>query len=130
MRESGLLKRGEEGDEDVGDDDDVDEDDRRDDGSPGGTPAPPREKGREAPLRLAPPWPPPLMGRGSPLWSLASMAPGGVRAPLRLDLFSLCFSVFHCFFGTVSVAEHRFFYRQRSITPIGLKILHDFFSIN
>ena len=45
MRESGPFKRDEEGDEDG----DVDEDDHRGDGPPGGTPVPPRERGRESP---------------------------------------------------------------------------------
>ena len=89
MRESGPLKGDEDGDEEG----DVDEDDHRGDGSPGGTPARLGEKGREAPLRLAPPWPPPLMGRDSPLWSLVSMAAEG-QEPL-LDWISL--SVLFCF---------------------------------
>ena len=54
VRESGLLKRDEEGDEDG----DVDEDDHSGDGFPDGTPAPPREMGRESPLVLPPPCPP------------------------------------------------------------------------
>ena len=54
MRESGPLKRGEEGDEYVGEDGDVDEDDRREDGSPGGTSAPPGERGREVFSELCP----------------------------------------------------------------------------
>ena len=45
VRESGSPKRDERRDEDG----DVDEDDHRGDGSPGGTPAPPRERGRESP---------------------------------------------------------------------------------
>lgn len=72
LRGSGLLKRGEEGDEDVGEDGVVDEDDRCDDGS---SAALQRRRERE--------------GRGSPLWSLATMAPERARAPPRLDLFSL-----------------------------------------
>src|SRR5215216_6600659 len=44
VRESGPLKREEEGDEDG----DVDEDDHRGDGSPCGTPVPRRERGRES----------------------------------------------------------------------------------
>ena len=54
VRESGPRKRDEDGD----DDGDVDEDDHRGDGSPGGTPAPPRE-GKGSPHVLPPPWPPP-----------------------------------------------------------------------
>ena len=45
MRESGPLKRDEEGDEDG----DIDEDDHCGDGSSDDTPAPPRERGRESP---------------------------------------------------------------------------------
>ena len=45
MRESGPLKRDEEGDEDG----DVNEEDHRGDGSPGATPAPPRDRARESP---------------------------------------------------------------------------------
>ena len=45
VRESGPLKRDEEGDEDG----DVDEDDHRGDGSSDGTPAPLREMGTESP---------------------------------------------------------------------------------
>ena len=45
MRESGPLKRDEEDDEKG----DVDEDEHRGDGSPDGTSAPPRERGRESP---------------------------------------------------------------------------------
>ena len=56
VRESGPLKRDEEGDEDG----DVDEEDHRGDGSRGGTPAPLRERGGESlPLVLPPPWTPP-----------------------------------------------------------------------
>ena len=56
VRESGPLKRDEEGDEDG----DVDEDDHHTDGSPSGTTAPPREReGESLPLVLSPPWPPP-----------------------------------------------------------------------
>ena len=45
MRESGPLKR----DEDGGDDGDVDEDDHLGDDSPDGTPAPPTERRRGSP---------------------------------------------------------------------------------
>ena len=62
VRESGPRKRDDDGDED----DDVDEDDQCGDDSPGDTPAPPRERGRESPpcasSSMASPW----MGRGSP----------------------------------------------------------------
>ena len=61
--ESEPLKRDGEGDEDG----DVDEDDHRGDGSPGGTPAPPREGGQSLLLVLPPPWPPPRWGEVLPL---------------------------------------------------------------
>ena len=61
-RESGPRKR----DEDDDDDRDVDEDDHRGNGSPDGTPVPPREMRRGsrpcASFSMASPW----MGRGSP----------------------------------------------------------------
>ena len=59
MRESGPRKRDEDGD--------VDDDDHRNDDSPDGTPAPPRER-----------------GSGSPLCALSSMA-----SPLDGERFSL-----------------------------------------
>ena len=55
MRESVPRKRDDDGDEDG----DVAEDDHRGGSSPGGTPAPPRQRGRSLPLVLSPPWPPP-----------------------------------------------------------------------
>ena len=66
--------------------------DRRHDPSPGGVPAPPRERGREPPsfffLGLPPSW-----EEGSPLCSMDSKAVEG-REPLR-DWMSLCPLVFH-----------------------------------
>ena len=67
--------------------------DRHHDPCPGGTPAPPEERGREPPsffffLDLPPRW-----EESSPLWSMASMAAKG-REPLR-DWISL--SVLFCF---------------------------------
>jgi hypothetical protein len=71
VRESGPLKRDEEGDED----------DHHGDDSPGGTPAPPRERGRESlPLVLPPPWPPPRWGEVLPL----VLGLHGHDGPLRL----------------------------------------------
>ena len=55
MRESGPLKRDDEGDE-YGD---VYEHDQDGDGSPGGIPVPPREGAESLPLVLPPPWPSP-----------------------------------------------------------------------
>ena len=56
VRESGPLKRDEDGD----DDGDVDEDDHRgDDSPPDGTPGHRKRGGEVLPLVLPPPWPPP-----------------------------------------------------------------------
>ena len=69
MRESGSLKRYEDGDEEG----DVDEDDHHGDGSPDGTPAPPRERGRGSPPCASSSMASPLVGGRFSLWSLASM---------------------------------------------------------
>ena len=76
MRESGPLKR----DEEVDEEGDVDEDDHRGDGSPSGTPVPPRERGRDSPPCASSSMASPLDGERFSLWSLASMvmmAPSG-----------------------------------------------------
>ena len=65
VRESGPLKRDEEGDEDG----DVDEDDHRGDGSPSSTPTPPRERRRSSP-RASSSMASPLDGERFSLWSL------------------------------------------------------------
>ena len=70
MQESGPRKR----DDDDDDDRDVDEDDHRGDGSPDGTPVPPRERGRGSPLCASSSMASPLDGERFSLWSLASMA--------------------------------------------------------
>ena len=75
VRESGPRKRDEDGD----DDGDVDEDDHRGDDSPGGTPAPPIERGRESPPCASSSMASPLDGERFSLWSLAFMA---MMAPL------------------------------------------------
>ena len=102
VRESGPLKRDEDGD----DDGDVDEDDHRDDDSPpDGTPAPPRERRRGSPPCASSSMAPALDGERFPLWSMAFMAmmtppgsssmPSGDDDPLRqgaregLDWFSV-----------------------------------------
>ena len=90
---------------------------------PGGTPAPPGERGREPPsffffLDF------PLDGRRvSPLVHGLNGS-GGARAPPRLDL-SLCFSLVLC---SLLALFHRFVYIWRLVTPIGLKPLPRFFS--
>ena len=79
VRDSGPRKR----DEDY----DVDEDGHRGDDSPDGTPAPPRERGRESPgplcflLHGLP-----LDGERFPLWSLSSME---MMAPSEILLHGL-----------------------------------------
>ena len=70
VRESGLRKRDEEGDEDG----DVDDDDHLGDDSPGGTPATPRERERQSPPCASSSIASPLDGERFSLWSLASMA--------------------------------------------------------
>ena len=60
------------------------------------------------------------MGEGFPLWSLASMAWEG-REPLR-DW--ICLSVF---LRSQILPFHRFLYSRISVTPIGLKLEHDFY---
>ena len=63
MPESGPCKRDEDGDKDG----DVDGDDHRGDGSPGGTTAPPRERGRESPPCSSCSMTPPRWGEVLPL---------------------------------------------------------------
>ena len=99
-------------------DGDVDEDDHRGDGSPGGTPAPLRERGGESPPCASSSMASPLDGERFSLWSLASMVPGGARAPTRLDL---SLSLFSSVSTSLFLAENHFFYIRRSVTPIGLK---------
>ena len=90
MRESGPLKRDEDGDVDG----DVDEDDHRgDDSPPDGTPVPPRERRRGSPPCASSSMACPLDGERFSLWSLAFMVmmspprsfsmPFGDDGPLR-----------------------------------------------
>ena len=106
LRESGPLKRGEEGDEDVGEDGDVDEDDHRDDGSPGGTPAPPgeiRERGSPSGFFL----------HGLPLdgerFSPLVLGHHGSRRGGSPSEIGSLFSLSLCLFGTVFWLFHHFF---------------------
>ena len=117
-----------EGDGDVGEDDGGVGEDRGDDDGPGSVPTPPEARGREPPffffflffLDLLPRW-----EKGSPL-VLGLHGVGGARAPPRLDL-SLCLSLF---LRSQILPSRRFFYIRRSVTPIGLKPSHRFFSKN
>ena len=64
--------------------------DRRPDHCPGGTPAPPEARGRESPLLLLLPWPPPRWEEGSPSgpwppWWQRGMIPSEIGSP---SLFS------------------------------------------
>src|SRR4051812_9409916 len=59
------------------------------------------------------------MGEGFPLWPMASMVAEG-REPLR-DWICLSVSAF------LILSFHRLLYSRRSITPIGLKFVHDFY---
>jgi len=90
--------------------------DRRHDGSPGGTPTPPKERGREPPsffflLGLPPRW-----EESFPSGPWPPCLPEG-RSPSEIGSLSL--------FSSVSVfqilAFHRFLNSRRSVTPIGLK---------
>ena len=85
--------------------------------APGSAPAPPEARGREPPfffffLDLLPRW-----EKGFPL-VLGLHGMGGARAPLRLDL-SLCLSLF---LRSLILPLHRFFYIQRSVTPVGVNL--------
>ena len=62
-------------------DGEVDGDDRRHDGSPGGAPAPPGERGREAPLLLLLPWPSPRWEKVSSSGPWCFWPPGGESLP-------------------------------------------------
>ena len=75
MRESGPLKRYEDGDEEG----DVDEDDHRGDGSPDGTPVPSRERGRGFPPCASSSMASPLGGERFSLWSFVTPQKSGCR---------------------------------------------------
>ena len=64
------------------------------------------------------------MGEGFPPLVLGLHGMGGARAPPRLDL-PLYLSLFLRF---LILPFHRFLYSWRSVTPIGLKFGHDFYS--
>ena len=111
-----------EGDGDVGEDDGGVGEDHGDDDGPGGVPAPPEARG-ESPLLVLLPSPPPRWEESFPL-SHGIHGVGGARDPPRLDL-SLCLSLF---MRSQILPFHRFFYIQRSVTPIGVNISPRFFS--
>ena len=89
--------------------------DRRHDPSPGGTPAPPRERGREHPsfffLGLLPRWEKGFpSGPWSP-WRRRGGSPSEIGSPFM-------FSSVSC---SPDLAENRFLYSRRSVTPIALR---------
>ena len=90
--------------------------DRRHDGCPGGSPAPPGDRGREPPPSSSY-LVSPLDGRRVSPLVLGFHGGRGARAPPRLDL-SLCFLLF---LPSQILAFHRFLNSRRSITPIALK---------
>ena len=61
------------------------------------------------------------MGEGFPVWSMASMPAEGRETPRDW----ICFSVF---LRSLILPFHSFLNSQRSVTPIGLKFGHDFYS--
>ena len=82
-----------------------------------------RERGGESPLLLPLPWPPPRWEESSrsipwPPWQRRG------RSPSEIGSFSL-FSFVSC---SPDLAKNRFLYSRRSVTPIALIFLHDFFS--
>ena len=114
----------EESDEDVGEDDGgVGVDRCRNDG-PDGVPTPPGERGREPPfffffLDLPPRW---EKGFPSGPW-LPWQRRGG--SPSEIGSLSLCFLLF---LRSLILPFHRFLNSRRSVTPIGLDFVHDFYS--
>ena len=96
--------------------------DRRPDRCPGGTPAPPEARGREPPsflffLGLPPRWE--ESSRSGP-WS-PWLPRGG--SPSEIGSPSL-FSSISC---SADLALHGFLNSRRSVNPIALKFLHDYF---
>ena len=89
--------------------------DRRHDPCPGGTPAPPGERG-ESPFLLILPWPPPRWEESSPSgpWSPWQRRCG---SPSEIGYPSLFSSISRC----PDLAENRFLYSGRSVTPIALR---------
>ena len=89
--------------------------DRHHDPSPSGTPAPPGERGRE-PLLLLLPWPPPRWEESSPSgpwppWRRRGRSPSEIGSP----------SLFSSVSRSPDLAENRFLYSGRSVTPIALR---------
>ena len=98
--------------------------DRRHDPSPGGTPAPPGERGREPPssflfLGLPPPprWEDSSPSGPWPPWRRRGRSPSEIGSP----------SMFSSVSRPPDLAKKLFLYSQRTITPIVLIFLHDFF---
>ena len=111
-----------EGDEDVGEDDGGVGVDCGDDDGPSGTPVPPHASGREPPsffffLDLLPRWEKGFPSGPWPPWR------GRGESPSEIGYVSLSLSVS----AFPDLAFHRFFYNQRSVTPIGLNFGHDLY---
>ena len=90
--------------------------DRRPDRCPGGTPAPPESRGERAPLLLLLPWPPPRWEESSPSgpwppWRRRGGSPSEIGSP----------SLFSSVSRSPDLAENRFLYSRRSVTPIALR---------
>jgi hypothetical protein len=82
-----------------------------------------RERGAESPLLLlCLPWPPPRGEEGFPSGPWSPWLPEG-RSPSEIGSLSLFSSVSRSCF----LALHRFLKSRRSVTPIALKFLHEFF---
>src|SRR3990170_4015692 len=113
QRREGVLHRYIEGERVGVDGSKIVDVDRRHDPSPGGTPAPPGERGREPPsffffLGLPPRWEEGFPSGPWPPWRRRSGSPSEIGS---LSLF----------LRTSFLAFHRFLNSRRSVTPIGLK---------
>jgi hypothetical protein len=98
--------------------------DRRHDPRPGGTPVPSGERGREPPssffLGIPPRWEESSPSGPWPPWQRRGGSPSEIGSP----------SLFSSVSRSPDLALHGFLNSRRFVTPIALKFLHDFFSIN
>ena len=90
--------------------------------APGDTPAPPKARGREPPsffffLDLLPRW---EKGFPSGPWS-----PWHGRGEITSEIGTVSLSL--SIYALSILPFHRFFYNRRSVTPIGLKLEHNFY---